>query len=110
MTLKMLDWKIQTDLTSIKTIQYNALGRVLSAVKPNQKMEKKTQSFRRIVGKTNSVHSDGCAVINWIDMKCIALMHQDTQLRRTTTQDQQHTHLQDEKLFFLILPRRFSQN
>jgi hypothetical protein len=51
MTLKMLDWKIQTDLTSIKTIQYNALGRVLSAVKPNQKMEKKPNHFGELLEK-----------------------------------------------------------
>ena len=66
---------VQTDIKSDETIQYDAFGRVLGKVKPN-----KQNSFRR---KTNSVHSDGCAVINWIDMKCIALMHQDTQLQKS---------------------------
>ena len=29
MTSKMVDWKIQTDLTRVKTIQYDAVGGVL---------------------------------------------------------------------------------
>ena len=32
MTSKMVDWKMQTDLTSIKSMQYAALGKVLDYV------------------------------------------------------------------------------
>ena len=32
MTSKMVDWKIQNDLTSVKAIQYDAMGGVLDYI------------------------------------------------------------------------------
>ena len=39
MTSKMLDWKIQPDFMRVKTIQYDAIGRVLDCVYTSEEAE-----------------------------------------------------------------------